>query len=47
MNGSDWPIMPIASRQQVEDTLTAVALTDEQKEAIMRNNVLRLLTAKV
>jgi predicted TIM-barrel fold metal-dependent hydrolase len=43
-NGSDWPIMPIASRQRVEDTLTAVGLTDDQKVAIMRDNVLRLLT---
>lgn len=46
LNGSDWPIMPIASRQRVEDTLTAAGLTDDQKVAIMRDNVLRLLTLK-
>ena len=44
VNGSDWPIMPIASRQRVVDTLTAVGLTDDQRVAIMRDNVLRLLT---
>jgi predicted TIM-barrel fold metal-dependent hydrolase len=43
LNGSDWPIMPIAGRQQVEKALTAVNLTDEQKAAIMGGNTLSLL----
>jgi predicted TIM-barrel fold metal-dependent hydrolase len=46
INGSDWPIMPIASRQRVEETLTEVGLTDDQKAAVMRDNVLRLLTRR-
>ena len=46
LNGSDWPIMPIASRQRVEETLAAVGLTDDQQAAIMRDNVLRLLSSK-
>jgi predicted TIM-barrel fold metal-dependent hydrolase len=46
LNGSDWPIMPIASRQRVEETLSAVGLTGDQQAAIMRDNVLRLLTPK-
>jgi predicted TIM-barrel fold metal-dependent hydrolase len=46
LNGSDWPIMPIASRQRVEETLSAVGLTGDQQATIMRDNVLRLLTPK-
>ncbi len=46
INGSDWPIMPITTRQQVEDTLTEVGLTGGQQAAIMSDNVLRLFTAK-
>ncbi len=43
LNGSDWPIMPIASRQKVEETLAAVKLADDQIAAIMSGNTLRLL----
>ncbi len=43
LNGSDWPIMPIASQQKVEETLAAVKLADDQKAAIMSGNTLRLL----
>jgi predicted TIM-barrel fold metal-dependent hydrolase len=43
LNGSDWPIMPIAGLQQVKETLTAVNLTDEQKAAIIGGNTLNLL----
>jgi predicted TIM-barrel fold metal-dependent hydrolase len=41
--GSDWPIMPIMTRQRVEETLTAVGLTDTQRAAILGGNTLRLL----
>ncbi len=42
--GSDWPIMPIATRNHVEETLAAVGLTDIQQAAILSGNTLRLLT---
>lgn len=42
--GSDWPIMPIASRSQVEQLLTSLQLTDAQQTAILGGNTLRLLT---
>src|SRR5258708_38979029 len=45
LNGSDWPIMPIAGRQQVEKVLTAVNLTDEEKKANMGGDKFRLLKA--
>jgi predicted TIM-barrel fold metal-dependent hydrolase len=41
--GSDWPIMPIATRSRVEETLANVGLTDDQKAAILGGNTLRLL----
>ena len=42
--GSDWPIMPIATRNNVEETLAPVGLTDSQQAAILSGNTLRLLT---
>jgi len=42
--GSDWPIMPIAARRRVEETLATLNLTDAQKAAIMGGNTTRLLT---
>jgi predicted TIM-barrel fold metal-dependent hydrolase len=42
--GSDWPIMPIASRQRVEETLAMLDLTEDQRAAIMGGNTIRLLT---
>src|SRR5579859_1041093 len=41
--GSDWPIMPIATRKRVEEALATLGLTDEQKAAILGGNTLRLL----
>lgn len=42
--GSDWPIMPIATRSRVEETLTNANLTSTQQAAVMGGNTLRLLT---
>ena len=42
--GSDWPIMPIAPRQQVEETLSTLELTETQIAAILGGNTMRLLT---
>jgi len=44
--GSDWPIMPIATRHHVEETLTKAGLTDEQQAAVMGGNTLRLLAKR-
>ncbi len=44
--GSDWPIMPIATRHHVEETLTKAGLTDEQQAAVMSGNTLRLLAKR-
>jgi predicted TIM-barrel fold metal-dependent hydrolase len=41
--GSDWPIMPIASRQYVDEVLVKLDLTDAQKVAILGGNTVRLL----
>jgi predicted TIM-barrel fold metal-dependent hydrolase len=41
--GSDWPIMPIASRQYVDEVLVKLDLTDSQKVAILGGNTARLL----
>src|SRR5258708_31514230 len=43
LNGSDWPIMPIAGRKQVEKALTAVKISDEEKKAIKSGNKLNPL----
>jgi predicted TIM-barrel fold metal-dependent hydrolase len=44
--GSDWPIMPITPRKQIEEILTSLDFSDEQKSAIMSGNALRLLTPR-
>ena len=41
--GSDWPIMPIMPRQSVEETLSPLGLSDEQRNAMLGGNTLRLL----
>ncbi len=41
--GSDWPIMPIASRQYVDEVLARLELTDPQRAAILGANTTRLL----
>jgi predicted TIM-barrel fold metal-dependent hydrolase len=45
--GSDWPIMPIASRQQVEESLSTLELTEPQVAAILGGNAMRLLTEHI
>ncbi len=45
--GSDWPIMPIAPRQQVEETLEKLDLTEPQMAAILGGNAMRLLTEHI
>ncbi|HEY6407172.1 MAG TPA: amidohydrolase family protein [Ktedonobacteraceae bacterium] len=45
--GSDWPIMPIATRSRVEEALATVGLTDDQKAAILGGNTLRLLSNQI
>lgn len=45
--GSDWPIMPIASRQYVEETLAGLDLTEPQKAGILGGNTARLLTSHI
>lgn len=42
--GSDWPIMPLMSDHKVEEVLTALFLSEDQKKAIRGGNTLRLLT---
>ena len=42
--GSDWPIMPIATRRKIEETLAILDLTDAQKVAILGGNTRQLLT---
>jgi predicted TIM-barrel fold metal-dependent hydrolase len=45
--GSDWPIMPIASRQYVDEVLAKLDLTDPQKAAILGGNATRLLRSHI
>jgi predicted TIM-barrel fold metal-dependent hydrolase len=40
---SDWPIMPLTSRRQIEARLATLALTDEQQALILSGNTERLL----
>jgi predicted TIM-barrel fold metal-dependent hydrolase len=42
--GSDWPIMPIASRHYVDEVLEELDLTEQQRVAILGGNAARLLT---
>jgi predicted TIM-barrel fold metal-dependent hydrolase len=46
LNGSDWPIMPISTRRQIEEALTAAGLTDKQQAAVLSGNVERLLVTQ-
>ena len=41
--GSDWPIMPIAPRQHVEEVLASLDLSSPQRAAILGGNAARLL----
>jgi predicted TIM-barrel fold metal-dependent hydrolase len=41
--GSDWPIMPIAPRQNVDEVLARLDLTERQRAAILGGNTTRLL----
>jgi predicted TIM-barrel fold metal-dependent hydrolase len=41
--GSDWPIMPLTSRVQIEARLATLALDDEQQALILSGNTERLL----
>jgi predicted TIM-barrel fold metal-dependent hydrolase len=43
LNGSDWPIMPIAGLQHVKEALTAAGLTADRQAAIMSGNTLDLM----
>ena len=45
--GSDWPIMPIASRQYVDEVLAKLDLTEQQMAAIMGGNTARLLARRM
>ena len=41
--GSDWPIMPIAPRPYIMNTLKALNLSETQRDLILAGNTLRLL----
>lgn len=43
LTGSDWPIMPIRTRHQIEEALTTAGLTDIQLAAVLGGNVEQLL----
>jgi len=45
--GSDWPIMPIASRQYVDEVLVKLDLTEQQTAAILGGNTARLLARRM
>jgi predicted TIM-barrel fold metal-dependent hydrolase len=45
--GSDWPIMPIASRYYVDEVLTKLDLTEQQRAAILGGNTARLLAKQI
>jgi predicted TIM-barrel fold metal-dependent hydrolase len=45
--GSDWPIMPIAPRQHVDEVLAKLDLTESQRAAILGGNTVRLLTKRM
>ncbi|QBD75744.1 hypothetical protein EPA93_06875 [Ktedonosporobacter rubrisoli] len=42
--GSDWPIMPLTPRWEIEGLLSALELKEAQKAAVLQANALRLLT---
>jgi predicted TIM-barrel fold metal-dependent hydrolase len=45
--GSDWPIMPIMSRQRIEEMLATLDLAGDQRDAILGGNTTRLLTQHI
>ena len=45
--GSDWPIMPIASRNYIDEVLAKLDLTEEQRTAILGGNTARLLNSPI
>ena len=45
--GSDWPIMPIATRQDVDEVLAKLNLTVQQRAAILCGNTARLLKSHI
>jgi predicted TIM-barrel fold metal-dependent hydrolase len=45
--GSDWPIMPLTSRPQIEAKLAPLALTDEQQAGILGGNTQRLFAPTI
>ena len=45
--GSDWPIMPITTRQRIEEILASLQLTEAQQAAILGGNTLWLLTPQI
>jgi predicted TIM-barrel fold metal-dependent hydrolase len=45
--GSDWPIMPIASRKHVVEVMTRLDLTEQEIAAIMGGNTARLLARQI
>ena len=45
--GSDWPIMPIAPRQYVDEVLAQLDLTEQQMAAILSGNTARLLAKHI
>jgi predicted TIM-barrel fold metal-dependent hydrolase len=45
--GSDWPIMPIASRQYVDEILASLDISEQQRSAILCGNTIRLLKSPI
>jgi predicted TIM-barrel fold metal-dependent hydrolase len=45
--GSDWPIMPIASRQYIDEALAELELSEQQTAAILGGNTARLLKSHI
>jgi 2,3-dihydroxybenzoate decarboxylase len=47
LTGSDWPIMPIATRKHVDEVLAKLNLTEQQMAAILGGNTARLLARQI
>jgi predicted TIM-barrel fold metal-dependent hydrolase len=45
--GSDWPIMPIASRKHVDEVMAKLDLTEQEIAAITGGNTARLLARQI
>ena len=45
--GSDWPIMPIASRRYIDEVLAQVGLYEQETAAILGGNAQRLLNPRI